>query len=226
MTIRITSGHIGDLRARAERAGERYEAARANLYRTDGEPIYSESEHEEHLSRLRAERDGVLGEACPALEEALSSLRAERESLQNGDAATSLSTEELARAASLRDFAADAVQSLSEEDMLARLRAVEVSTDRAAALSYARAAARRMQADASRRRSQARQAGENAAAVGADPTLQSAIESLEGVVGGEERRSSLEDVRARLEAAGEAKRLADGLKHGPAYRPRYSVPGR
>lgn len=226
MTTRITSGHIGDLRARAQRAGERFEAARANLYRTDGEPIYSESEHEEHMRRLRVERDGVLGDVGPALDEVLSGLRAERDNLQAGDVATSLSTEELSRAASLRDLAADAVSSLSEGDLLARLRAVGASGDRASALSYARAATRRMQADASRRRSQARQAGENTAAVGPDPTLQGAIEDLEHAVGGEERRTSLEDVRTRLEAADEAKRFADTLRYGPAYQPVYSIPGR
>lgn len=159
MTIRITSAHVGDLRARAQRAGERFEAARASLYRPDGEPIYAESEHEEHMNRLKAERDAALSEVSPALDEALSELRAEREHLHNADVVASLSNEELARAASLRDLAADAVQTLSDEGLVARLRSVEASGDRAAALSYARAASRRLQADTARCRRRAREAG-------------------------------------------------------------------
>jgi hypothetical protein len=222
----VSSIDIDQLRLRAEHASTNFERDRGDLYRDDGSPLFSEDEHARREGELAAERNRVLSEVTPALEEAITGLRDERANLENADPAASLTDAELSRAASLRGFVADEAGELSVENLVARLNAVRAAGERGSMLAHARAARRRLQSDATRRRRALQQAGQPTYTASPDRDLQLAVEGLEGALGGEERARGVEDVKGRISEAEAAHRFALEARHGAPYKPKYSVPGR
>ncbi len=101
-------------------------------------------ERERAIAReFEAEMDRVAA----GIEERAEQASRELEALENGDPASSLSTEELQRAAAMNAFVAGEVESLSVADLVRRCRTVAGSGHRAAMYALAHHAARRQDAD-------------------------------------------------------------------------------
>lgn len=95
------------IRERAEAAQAAFEQGEKQLYRSDGERRYSETEHRERLQELRAERWRACRETLREAEEEYAGIRREIEALKNRDLTTLLSAEKLSAAASRKPFVED-----------------------------------------------------------------------------------------------------------------------
>lgn len=207
----LIGGRIGDLKARAESARDRFEEQRARLFRADGKTkIYSDAEHAERLAALRSERNRILREVRREAQAEADSAKRDLAALENGDPTTLLTAEELERANARRALVADDVALLTPEELQGRLEAVLRGGDRASAFVYLQAGRRR-----------ARDMG------AAPPELSRVLEDLAEALVHEPRKAELEAARRRIEGAGEVLDLVWLAERDQtsAYEPRYAVPG-
>lgn len=205
--------NVGDLKARAQRAVETFEAGRANLFRADGETrIYSDDEHAERLGALRSERNRILRETEEQCETATDEAQADLAALENGDPTTLLTTEELERANARRALVLDDVATLDQEALQGRLEAVMHGGDRDSMFVYLQAGRRHAR---------------SAPAGAVPPALSRVLDELAEKLIPDSRKAEIEVTRERIREAGDVHGMAYlALRdQTSAYAPRYSVPG-
>jgi hypothetical protein len=150
---RIEAGlreHFGSQVDRIDRAAERFEAARAKLYRSDGQPIYGPEEHRQRLDALLGEFDAVGAAVTGAAEEAIAEAEGKLAILEGGDPLDGLKPDELDRANRLAAFIREDAEALPHGELAKRLRAVLAAGDRPKALLWARYLDKRLEAERGR----------------------------------------------------------------------------
>jgi hypothetical protein len=113
-----------------DQATSRRDAARSQLYRGDGSPVFGEREHKERERAIEREYEAALDKidaevAAKAAEAQEALLVAE-----TPDASTTLSTGEIERAAALRQFLAEETRGMSNTALAHRSRAAIAAGDR------------------------------------------------------------------------------------------------
>ena len=143
--------HFGSEATRLERAAERFEAAKAALFRSgDGQPMYAPEEHQQRLDGLLAEYDDVGAEIKATAEEAIAAGRQELAKLDSASPLDRLTADEQ-QAASVRAlFVREDCETLPLGPLTARVRAVLASGDRVDAYLLGRYAGARLDADRQR----------------------------------------------------------------------------
>lgn len=192
---------LGKLRKRAEAAANRFKEGKAELYRADGTPWYSEDAHRERLEELAVERDEALDRIIETATGERVTAEGEAERMRHAGPASFLTDEELARANARRAFALDAAESLNPRDLVRRLEGVIAAGDRANAFAYWSAA-------------QKVRRGMNDAVGGDHTELAGALEKLRAFLQGESRRAVAEQSDARAREAMGLEILAGSLKRG------------
>lgn len=204
--------HIGDLKARAERAVETFEADRDKLFRADGKTkVFSEDEHAERLAALRSERNAVLTEVEKQTQGAIEEANADLTALKHGDPTTLLTTEELERANARRALVSDDVASLDQEELQGRLEAVLHGGNRDSMFVYLQAGRGRVR-------------GLPAGRV--PPRLSQVLDELAEKLIPDSRKAEIEATRRRIREGGEVQGMVYLAKReqSSAYAPNYSVP--
>jgi hypothetical protein len=233
MTTKNPEVNLGDLKARAELAQQRYEAGEKGLYR-DGKQLYSDDVHREEVSRLRSERNAVLGEVEEEARAEGLAADAAAERARNADPAEFLSPEELERANARRAFALDAARTMRPGAFAERCEAVLAGGGRGAIFAHAMAARRRREEIlAGRRETLDSQPGSRPAGGVPDGTeLDGAILKMREHIDGGRTARAVEEAQGRRRASSGVQELAYVLKRdaktfGELHsRGRYSVPGR
>ncbi len=122
---------------------EKFERNKAQLFRPDGTPKYSPQEHNERMASLlepvTTAAQHVKEAAAAAIEEAKTA-----KAIEHADPLSSLSNDELQRAASLRGFVEDYVNSTSLDKVAQRMAAVVASGHKAEIAVYHQAVTKRV----------------------------------------------------------------------------------
>ena len=189
------------LRTRAEAAATRFKEGKAELYRPDGTPWYSEDAHRERLEALAVERDEALDGIIKAAAAERVAAENETKLARYADPVTCLTDEELVRANARRAFALDAAETLPIGELVRRLESVRASGDRANAFAYWSAAEKR-------RRGLGETAGSEHTALGG------ALRDLRAFLQGESRRDVAERAGERAREAMGLELFASSLKRG------------
>ncbi len=126
-----------------QQATTRRDQQEAALLRPDGTKIYGEQEDKERRHAIRREFEATMGRVEADISERVAAAQEEILIHENADPASSLSTEELQRAAAMNAFVAGEVESLSVADLVRRCRTAAGSGDRAAMYALAHHAGRR-----------------------------------------------------------------------------------
>lgn len=234
MTEQIRNERLRTLKAKAERAGRKFEEGKQHLFQRGGSKLFAEDVHRRRLEELARERNAVLFEVEEECRQIRAGAAGVLERVQNADPAELLTDEELARANARRAFAIDAAETLPEEVLVERLRSVLAGGDRAVVFAYWMGGLRRREAILERRRERAEaRAGSPAAAqpVARGTRLDQVLEEMETALGGEEREAELAAARALGEESMDVEGVANSLRYegrSPAqmYALRnYAVPG-
>jgi hypothetical protein len=118
------------MRGKIDRAAERSEEEKANLYREDGTKRYSDEEHREREAeinrRFRAEMDALEEDVKREVADAEEALLV----AEHSDPSDALTTEELGRANARRRFVSDEVYTVSTDELVKRCRAILAQGDR------------------------------------------------------------------------------------------------
>lgn len=199
----LMGGKLGDLKARAERAQEKFEKDKATLYRTDGSQVYSDQEHKERLGTFTRERNATLKQVEEAVWVERVALDEKIANIKNRDAGELLTSEELRAANDRRTFAIDAAETLGVEELVGRMRSVLASGDKGVIFAYLNAGERRRREIAS-----------------SGPGLTDSPTVLDGVLA--EMRKALDPgadaelatLKEREQQTTEVELLAGSLKHG------------
>lgn len=196
----LTSDPISQAQQRLTTATATFDTASAALYQADGKPIYAPDVLEQQLTTLRE----TLQSEATVVEQLLTT---ERESLERsitqlsgGDLADLLTPEELARANARASFVSEDAQQLALADLLARVNAVALGSDRALAFLWHRYASARVQA-ALRDQKAVRTRPDSAALAALTPLLRSIAEQIEGP----ERKQQRERAHVRLKQVDQAR---------------------
>ena len=116
--------------SRIEETARRRDAAKSQLYRPDGRPVFGEQEHRERERAVdrafAAEMDKIDVEIAAKVAEAQEALLV----AETPDASSTLSTGEIERAAALRQFLAEETQGMSNDALAHRSRAAIAAKDR------------------------------------------------------------------------------------------------
>lgn len=201
---------LNELKARAERAQERYEQSEKRLFRPDGSKLYSDDVHKEEIDKLRTERNRELGEVEELVREERVAASTRVENARNADPTELLAEEELGRANAKRAFALDASESFDAEAFGKRLESVLAGGDKAAIFAYWMAGQRKQERLRESRRGTA-----------GDVPGRPASTPLDGIVGemrehldGGRTRESIEAAERTENDAMQVEMLAGSLKHG------------
>jgi hypothetical protein len=116
--------------------------AEGALFRPDGSRYYSDEEHAERTAAIRREFEATMDKIQGSIQEHIEWARGELASAENAHPASSLSTDELQRAAALSVFVAEEVADLPTQNLVQRVRAAASSGDKAASYALLRHAAR------------------------------------------------------------------------------------
>ncbi len=224
--------HVGDLKARAERARRTFEESRAKLFRADGKTkIFGDAEHAERLSALRAERNRALGEVEAGLREAFREANAQLTNLEHRDPTELLSPQELALANQKRGFALDAAEALDTGALVRRLEAVLAGGEKGSIFAYWMGGQKRRERILERRRENARRASdhpfESAAQIPNTTELDDVLGRMHEALDGGRTAAAIEAARERLGAIATVEQIAylGRNETSSVYNPRYSVTG-
>jgi hypothetical protein len=134
------SGHLGALgRAEAD-----FEREKAKLYRSDGQPKYTD--HEQRLAALQSGVDQAVGAAQQTAEGIIAEQRTLLQVQQEGDPLDHLTTTEQTAAAARKPFVQEDAETLPPAELLARCKTALATTDKATQYLLARYVGRRVRA--------------------------------------------------------------------------------
>ena len=198
-----------ELKAKAERARDRFEGGRKQLFRSDGEKLFSEDEHSERLASLRRERNAVLDEIQVEADSSFKAATEEIAVLEHGGLTARLSTDELEQASARHALMAADVASLDRDELKERLAAVMRGGDRATQACYWLAARGKVSG-------------------GEDVGMLEVLEGLDEAITPDSHRRKIEAARRSLEEVSGAKEVAylARREQSSVYAPSYNVPGR
>jgi len=137
--------HAGAM-SQLDRAAERFEAGQKRLYRSDGQPIYGEAEHQQRLDALLGEFDGMTGSVTEAAEQAITDGKAELARMDGSSPMDTLGESELSRANSLALFVREDCESLPSHELAGRVRSALAGTDRVTVILWDRYLGKRLDA--------------------------------------------------------------------------------
>ena len=180
-----------ELKSRAEKAADDYEAGMERLHRPDGTRRYSDQEHKERERALRSARNTELDAVESIAEKEIDQAQQVLDTLEDGDPTTLLDTSEVQAAGAKRQFVNDAVSTLGEKELEERLRAVLASKDKASIFCY-------LQAVRTRKKDVA----------------PDTLKELNNALIDGSRRLDMGMARQRIKGAGEAKDLVWALRRG------------
>lgn len=167
------------------------------LYREDGERIYSDEEHARRVEGLLQEFDQAKSQAEAEADRAVESANKTLQ-LEHRDPTDVLTAEELARANARRAFVAEDAEALPLSELTDRVRAATVAGDKATAFLYARYARRRVDSGLEAGRERGGLPARDAALL---RTLGEALDELDGLLVDPEAEHKLSEARASLDAA-------------------------
>lgn len=183
------------------------------LYREDGERIYSEEEHARRVEDLLQEFDQAKSRAEAEADRAVESANKTLQ-LEHRDPADVLTTEELARANARRAFVAEDAEALPLSELTNRMRAAVAAGEKATAFLYARYGRRRVDSELGAGRERGGLAARDAALL---RTLGEVLDELDGLLVDPEAERKLSEARTSIDAAQKLKlhaaaqrRQADG----------------
>lgn len=208
--MKTIGGKLGDLKVRAERAQERYEAGEKRLYGSDGSKVYSDDVHNEEVGKLRAERNRELGEVEEMVREERAAASARAENARSADPTEALTAEELARANAKRAFAVDDADALDAAAFGKRLESVLAGGDKGAIFAYWMAGQRK-QGQMRERRSTDDAPGRH---VSASTPLDGILQKMRERLDGGRTRESIEAAKLVESNAIDVEMLAGSLKYG------------
>jgi len=142
--------HFSAEAGRLERAGERFQAAKAKLTRPDGSRVYGDAEHAEREAALLADYDAVGAEVKATAEEATAAGRQELAKFDGASPLDRLTAEEQQAASVRAAFIKEDCETQPLAQLAARARAVLASGDRVDAYLLGRYAGARLDADRQR----------------------------------------------------------------------------
>jgi hypothetical protein len=184
-----------------------FEAGKAKLYLSDGQPKYAAPEHERRMGELHAVVDTAVGAAAEVVDRVSTQTQTVLDHLEAGDPLDLLSLEEQTSANTRRAFIQEDVARLSPGELTGRLRLALASPDRAAAYLWARYAGQRVQAaDGAARRNEKPEM-----ALAQRQALGTLVVDLQGKVRGEQGKADAEGARKRLEKARSLRKSANSL---------------
>jgi hypothetical protein len=231
--VTLIGGRLGDLKTRAERAIQAFEAGRAQLFRADGETkTYRDEDHEERLGALYRERNQVLAEVEQEARAQGEAATREITHLENRDPQELLTSEELERAGARRGFANDQADALDLGALNRRLESVLAGGDKAAIFAHFLAAQRRRQRILESRRESAMSAAGGSPVTAAQiPTateLDDVLERMHETLDAGRTAAAIEAARERIGHASDVQQIAYLALHDQSsvYNPRYAVTGR
>jgi hypothetical protein len=133
-----------------QQAATRRDAAKSQLYRADGRPVFGEQEHRERERAIDQKFREDMERVESQIQERVERARGELASVENADPGAALTTDELTRAAALNQFVSEEAATLSLADLARRCRVAAASPgDKAAMYAMMRHAARRADEDLS-----------------------------------------------------------------------------
>jgi hypothetical protein len=119
-----------------ERALERQEARRGQLYREDGGRLFGDKEHAEREAAIKQEFNETMDAIESGVDEKIASAEESLLVMENSDPTDALTTEELSSALARRPFVSDEAFTLPLDKLLGRCRAVLAQGDRPAMFLY------------------------------------------------------------------------------------------
>ncbi len=131
-----------------ERALERQEARRGQLYREDGGRLFGDKEHAEREAAIKREFALTLDSIEAGLDEKIAGAEKDLLIAENADPTDALTTEELEGANARRPFVSDEAFTLPLDKLVDRCRAVLAQGDRPSMFLYALYASQRVGGDA------------------------------------------------------------------------------
>ncbi len=131
-----------------ERALERQEARRGQLYREDGGRLFGDKEHAEREAAIKQEFNETMDAIESGVDEKIASAEESLLILENADPTDALTTSELEGANARRPFVSDEASTLPLDKLVGRCRAVLAQGDRPAMFLYALYANQRVGLDA------------------------------------------------------------------------------
>ena len=129
-------------------AEQRFRDSLKALTRSDGAPIYSEDEHAQREAAAWSTLQRDFGGVSEKLQSIAAEARAEVERIDSADITARLSTDELARANALREFAYEEASGMTHDALAERLRRVRAEGSKADRFVWLRAARRVLDAAA------------------------------------------------------------------------------
>jgi hypothetical protein len=128
----------------AKNAIRRFEQQKKGLYRSDGEKLFSDVEHEEMMGRFLGELRSAIERQIERAEEDYQAYTEEECSYSYQDPTATLSADERSRLTSSAVFVREDVDEMSLDQLENRLRALVVGDQKVAKVLHARYAARRL----------------------------------------------------------------------------------
>jgi hypothetical protein len=203
---------MSERQQRVERAIRKFEQSKAQLFRNDGSPVYSEEEHQERLGALVSELHQEGEAQIEAARQQAEEYDQEALGLSYVEPTKGLSSTERERFSTSMPLIREDCEVMPLRTLVAQLRAVGVGSDRVPKLLHARYGAMRVEAEEANL-AERTQNGASDTALAADAAalrqLREAVSELEGQTRDEQRAKRRVEAE---EAATRNRRLAVELR--------------